>query len=459
MSLGSSAADAKMNALDVALAREEALAKFKDINWGTYSRPGGFSLDKNEISAIKEMETIAKTALQNEDQTDAIIDTFLKESGDALGHGLLKLIKNVTEPSVLRYAFARIDELLPDGGRLRKRIGYFIPEGTPIDAAPFLRLLRSETGYTQYAAGYILAQFLTVRPKEQDIAALIQWILDALKASAQMTDPVRAAAARNAVTTLMVLLRNNSARVLFAKADGLRSISEVLKNSQGRAQLAYELSFCLWTLSFCSEAVEKFGSSGALNALIQQVIAAPREKVVRVALEALQNLLGKKNGTYNEAMIDGGLLKTLTNLRERKWTDEDITKSIQSVRDVLIREFKELNTMERYEKELRTGALNWGLLHTDKFWRENYMSFETKEFELIRLLIDLLESEDPKTVAVALYDLGDFVRFYPNGKHIAKRLGAKKVAMKLMTHENAEVQKHALQCISKMMVNKWEFVK
>ena len=76
-----------------------------------------------------------------------------------------------------------------------------------------------------------------------------------------------------------------------------------------------------------------------------------------------------------------------------------------------------------------------------------------------RLLIDLLESDKPRTVAVALFDVGEFVRFYPNGKHIAKRLGAKRVAMKLMTHEDGEVQKHALQCISKMMVNKWEFVK
>lgn len=74
------------------------------------------------------------------------------------------------------------------------------------------------------------------------------------------------------------------------------------------------------------------------------------------------------------------------------------------------------------------------------------------------MLIGLLESEDTKTVAVALFDLGEFVRFYPNGKHIAKRLGAKKVVMKLMAHENAEVQKQALQCISKIMVNKWEFV-
>jgi V-type H+-transporting ATPase subunit H len=50
---------------------------------------------------------------------------------------------------------------ISDGGRLRKRIAYFVPEGSYVDAAPFLRLLRCETGYTQYAAGHILAQFLS----------------------------------------------------------------------------------------------------------------------------------------------------------------------------------------------------------------------------------------------------------------------------------------------------------
>lgn len=155
-----------------------------------------------------------------------------------------------------------------------------------------------------------------------------------------------------------------------------------------------------------------------LELLIQQVSAAPREKVVRVALETLQNLLGKLSGHFNERMIDGGLLKLLTNLRERKWADEDIAKGIQSIRDVLIREYKELkcvtlslsvcvgedsasesvcvcvvavvlfvSTMERYEKELRTGHLNWGLLHTDKFWKENVRAFENKEFELIRCVL------------------------------------------------------------------------
>ncbi|KAF1318525.1 V-type proton atpase subunit h, partial [Globisporangium splendens] len=420
-------------ALDVALAREEALHRFRDINWATYTRiahaccsAGGFSLEKIEISALKEIETIAKPGA--DDANDGILTGACANT---------------------------------DGLRLRKRVVYFADEGKAIDAAPFLRMIRNDTGYVQYAASHLLALFLTVRPRFEDVDALCQWAVSVLKLGPgnSLNDPSRVNITRAAVASMMVLLRHQKSRNVFVKQGGVAPVAELLKSSQNRAQLAYELTFILWTLSFSDEAIEKFATTGVLGLLIQQVSAAPREKVVRVALETLQNLLGKLSGYFNERMIDGGLLKILNNMRERKWTDDDITKSIQSIRDVLIREYKELNTMERYEKELRTGNLNWGLLHTDKFWKENFMAFENKEFELIRLLIDLLEADDPKTVAVALFDLGEFVRFYPNGKHIVKRLGAKKVAMKLMTHENPEVQKQALQCISKMMVNKWEFVK
>ncbi|KAF4147088.1 V-ATPase subunit H [Phytophthora infestans] len=447
--------------LDVALAREEALHRFRDINWATYTRAGGFSLEKAEITALMDLEGTIKPGADDTTNVRAV-DEFMSDAGPLVGSALLKLVKNVTEPTVLKYCLARMEELLPDGLRLHKRMVYFVPEGSTVDAAPFLRMIRNDTGYLQYAASHLLALFLTIRPRHEDAEALCQWEIQALKTGALPTstnDSTRANVTRAAVASLMVLLRNEKLRVVFVKLGGVLPVVDLLESSQNRAQLAYELTFILWTLAFCDEAMEKFVAAKALDAIVQQVAAAPREKVVRVALEALQNLLGKLSGFFNERMIDSGLLKTLNNMRERKWADEDIAKGIQAIRDVLIREYKELNTMERYEKELRTGTLNWGLLHTDKFWKDNFMTFENKDFELIRLLIDLLESDEPKTVAVALFDLGEFVRFYPNGKHIAKRLGAKKMTMKLMTHENAEVQKQALQCISKMMVNKWEFVK
>ena len=43
---------------------------------------------------------------------------------------------------------------------------------------------------------------------------------------------------------------------------------------------------------------------------------------------------------------------------------------------------------------------------------------------------------DPQTLAVAVYDLGEFSRFYPQGKHILKNLDAKSHMMSLMDHED-----------------------
>lgn len=48
-----------------------------------------------------------------------------------------------------------------DGLRLRRRIVYFLEEGKPVDAAPFLRMIRNDTGYMQYAASRLLAIFMT----------------------------------------------------------------------------------------------------------------------------------------------------------------------------------------------------------------------------------------------------------------------------------------------------------
>jgi V-type H+-transporting ATPase subunit H len=62
-------------------------------------------------------------------------------------------------------------------------------------------------------------------------------------------------------------------------------------------------------------------------------------------------------------------------------------------------------------------------------------------------------------VCVALYDIGEFTRFYPNGRVVVSRLGAKDVILQMMDSENAEIQRHTLQCISKIMVTNWEFLR
>lgn len=120
--------------------------------------------------------------------------------------------------------------------------------------------------------------------------------------------------------------------------------------------------------------------------------------------------------------------------------------------------------------ELETGRLKWdGILHTPEFFQQNARKFEGPDcdFAPLKKLIRLLqrnvttaryhEDDNIKNEALAIlcFDLGEFVRLYPNGKIIANRFGAKALVMPLMDHECQDVRKNALQCISKMLVTNW----
>lgn len=74
------------------------------------------------------------------------------------------------------------------------------------------------------------------------------------------------------------------------------------------------------------------------------------------------------------------------------------------------------SNFSRYMKELAKGKFTPGPLHTEKFWIENVRSFEDNEFSAITKLTALLHSNDPSTIALACFDLGEFSRLYPTGK-------------------------------------------
>lgn len=62
-------------------------------------------------------------------------------------------------------------------------------------------------------------------------------------------------------------------------------------------------------------------------------------------------------------------------------------------------------------------------------------------------------------ISIALYDLGEFTRFYPNGRVVVSKLGGKELAMQKIADPNPTIQRYALQSVSKIMVANWEFMK
>jgi V-type H+-transporting ATPase subunit H len=95
------------------------------------------------------------------------------------------------------------------------------------------------------------------------------------------------------------------------------------------------------------------------------------------------------------------------------------------------------------------------MFHDDKWFRT---CTNVILLALLQLLVALTASNDEEVQAVACYDIGEFVRHYPNGRVIARSLGAKDIVMKLVDHSNKELQRHALTAVSKMMVQNWQAV-
>ncbi|KAK9188264.1 hypothetical protein WN944_019665 [Citrus x changshan-huyou] len=73
--------------------------------------------------------------------------------------------------------------------------------------------------------------------------------------------------------------------------------------------------------------------------------------------------------------------------------------------------------------------------------------------QILRVLLTILDtSSDPRALAVACFDLSQFIQYHPAGRVIVTDLKAKERVMKLMNHENTEVTKSALLCIQRLFL-------
>eukprot|EP00550_Attheya_septentrionalis_P000093 CAMPEP_0198288894 /NCGR_PEP_ID=MMETSP1449-20131203/7266_1 /TAXON_ID=420275 /ORGANISM="Attheya septentrionalis, Strain CCMP2084" /LENGTH=510 /DNA_ID=CAMNT_0043987131 /DNA_START=89 /DNA_END=1618 /DNA_ORIENTATION=+ len=321
--------------------------------------------------------------------------------------------------------------------------------------------------------------YVDYKAVEEPMQALISWITSQLQSSSS-------ASLTLVIPTLTALMNCPEARLLFANSGGIGYLSRHMRSKNSTmvkrlkdvgpsVQQLYELCFCLWALTYeCNKypsVRSHFVRDGAVFSLVDLVAAHHREKVVRVALSSLRNLAECSSDFVPDAsnrnvingsvfageMIGCGLIKYVEQMRNRQWKDPDIVDDLRALNSILHRNYKDMSTWDIYQAEVESGHLEWGILHTQKFFRENAKQFEGSDgnFLLLKTLTVLASSDDEDIAGVACFDIGEFVRHYPNGRSIAKRIGTKDVIMKLIEHENEELRRHALQCVSKMLVQNW----
>ena len=257
------------------------------------------------------------------------------------------------------------------------------------------------------------------------------------------------------------------ARALATNEGIVDGLTPILRASDRfSVQTMYEVALCFWLMSFSAEGRREMCARGAasVKALMSCAGAATKEKVIRACILALKNITDR-HGVDGDAVgdnftaVDESLRKLVHNLSLRGFEDEELASTLAELDEDLRARRKEASSWERYRDEVMSGSLEWSAAHKDEgFWRECATKLTDNNCQILRVLIKLIdgsEAMDPKTLAVACNDIGEFAVHYPAGRFLANDLGGKEHSMRLMSHEDDEVRKSALQCVQKLLVASW----
>ncbi|KJE88854.1 vacuolar proton pump subunit H [Capsaspora owczarzaki ATCC 30864] len=439
-----------MTAMDVPLSWLEDAARQvrgRQIAWDGHQRAG--FITEEELDMIRRYDNKG-AATQNE---------LLATQGQKYGALFLHLLGKITADQTVQYLILLVDDLLSES---RDRAKLFHACNTASDGvlpyAPFLSLLRSRDAYTRYASNKILSVLLsTGRPLDtRSVSFYAAWLSNELTSADESSLSV-------VLSALQAILSVEQIRnAFYSETKGVELLIDVIDRRRPNFQIQYQVVFCFWLLTFTPSIADTITIHPVVNTLSLILKGTTKEKVVRIILATLRNLLEKvKDSKHNAAqMIGAKVLEAVTLLQTKQYADEDMVEDIKFVLDELQKAVNELSSFDQYAGELRSGNLQWSPVHrSERFWLENAVRFNDNKFEMLRLLATVLQSStDPTVLAVAAHDVGSYVRYVDGGKKTLESLGIKTAVMHLMAHRDDNVRYEALLAVQKLMVTNWEYL-
>lgn len=190
-----------------------------------------------------------------------------------------------------------------------------------------------------------------------------------------------------------------------------------------------------------------------------------KEKIVRIVCMLFENL--KEDTDCMECLSMVNAFNIVIKLQNRPWVDKDINEVLERLFKYFDKNYHEYSTFEKWKKQITKGQLAWSPVHTEKFWQTAFVYFhEADNLACIRMLIDILDKEptseqDKESLetkkAVALYDLGEFSRFFPMGRSFLEGAGAKIKIANIMgdPHASPELKKEAITSYQKILMKSW----
>lgn len=377
----------------------------------------------------------------------------------------IKALNEIHQKDRRKYLLTLLDDSLSENPNLATHFR-INPKDAEYDGPPiinpyqtFLRILSSpgEDGYSVGKAKHMLAILYRINEDEAEAGGMADFFSHLVRS---YTDNSSIPNLMRTVCALKEIMKSQFAQEIMLRQDsGLRKLIGLLLNHSSNVQMLYEIYFCVWLLSFNQNIVNDLPWSELIYRMVETMRHVTKEKVLRVCCATLKNILKKEECVNN--MIGCGLPALMEKLLERvlkeEKKDEDLIRDLRDIDHVLGVEVRRLSSFDMYKRELLSGHLKKGPVHSAQFWRDNVMRFEEQNFAAVRSLMKLLDGDkEDEELEVICYDVGEFSRFHPDGKFIVTKLGGKIKLMEHMSSHNINVAKQALLATQKLMVGSWE---
>jgi V-type H+-transporting ATPase subunit H len=415
------------------------------VTWDSYE--GASLISKKELNLIRRFDK----------QSFEVQHDLLSHDGAAYAELFLSMLKNISQDNVPHYVLSMLDKALIEEPSFAQSFAPLLDNATLNPFSVLFRLVnRGVSDDVIVSKSCHVAYILLnegLKASAEDASSFVSWL------SVQLTNKGLQNTAVQVFACLQGLLRSPEFRHVFGASSSnierLEPLLELQQGEQPNLQLLYQVTNCLWILSYTKGVQEKLIYVGLIRNLVNLLKVVTKEKVIRMCLATLRNLVEFK--ACKSYLMEMSALKVLSHVEGQGWADEEIVDDLKVLNAKLEQNIQFLSTFDEYRKEVIGGQLEWSPAHRSlKFWNENVHKFEEKNFELVRMLANILKpgsGYSSRQVAIAAHDIGQFVVHYPRGKSIVNEMGCKVNIMMLLTNDNEEVTKEALLTVQKMMIH------
>ncbi|KAJ9119143.1 hypothetical protein QFC22_003634 [Naganishia vaughanmartiniae] len=418
----------------------------KGVSWEGYQRAKLVSAE--EVDLLKTLER------QGKSQRAATFAT----QGSTYAKLYIDLLRKLQKVDTVQAVLVGISNMLSDQTTLPLFHNLSQQSDSKSDDpyGPLIKCLSLQDEFVLLEALRIMAILVSTDPKPIP-EACIPPMLDAL---AKLTNANPSPARDLAIQVLGAILGSRQIRKAAWDQESLLSgLIKALKANPS-PQLQYWIIICFWQLSFEIYAAEELDKRFDLVALFAEVArTAAKEKVTRVVMATLRNLMALAPSANINSMVVQKVLPLVKSFSQRKWSDDEVIDDIKYLRDELDARLSNLSTFDEYASEVESGHLSWSPTHeSEDFWKENVekIRFE-KNGQVVKQLVALLSSSrDPVVLAVAVHDIGQFIKFGDDGaRKMINDLDGKLKVMELLSHESGDVKYQALLTVQRIMSHSW----